>query len=357
MPLTDYFHKIKSTFGGEKQKYSIGYQMRGDYGDTDFPAMVDKYRDRISEVFFPMPGDSSGRPPIGSGSKKDIMELLAVFCKDLDALHEIGVPGVLLFNSACYGGNAVSYGLFNHVKDSIEMVRKHIDLIALTTMSMPIAEFVKMNFKELPVRASVNMYLEDVGQMSLASRYFDGFYLGREVNRDMARIKRIREWCDAHGKSLHLLANSGCLHHCPFKHFHLNASAHYRDLEKNASPTTVNSFLCARELANPENHVCILRSSWIRPEDIHHYAGMFDTIKLATRSAEYPENVLKAYCDEKWNGDLLEILEPGHSNVQGSPVFCNDRFPKDWFDHTAHCGHHCETCHYCEEVLQKVVSG
>ena len=118
MPLTDYFHKIKSTFGGEKQKYSIGYQMRGDYGDTDFPAMVDKYRDRISEVFFPMPGDSSGRPPIGSGSKKDIMELLAVFCKDLDALHEIGVPGVLLFNSACYGGNAVSYGLFNHVKDS-----------------------------------------------------------------------------------------------------------------------------------------------------------------------------------------------------------------------------------------------
>ena len=237
MPLTDYFHKIKSTFGGEKQKYSIGYQMRGDYGDTDFPAMVDKYRDRISEVFFPMPGDSSGRPPIGSGSKKDIMELLAVFCKDLDALHEIGVPGVLLFNSACYGGNAVSYGLFNHVKDSIEMVRKHIDLIALTTMSMPIAEFVKMNFKELPVRASVNMYLEDVGQMSLASRYFDGFYLGREANRDMARIKRIREWCDAHGKSLHLLANSGCLHHCPFKHFHLNASAHYRDLEKNASPT------------------------------------------------------------------------------------------------------------------------
>ena len=30
MPLTDYFHKIKNTFGGEKQKYSIGYQMRGD---------------------------------------------------------------------------------------------------------------------------------------------------------------------------------------------------------------------------------------------------------------------------------------------------------------------------------------
>ena len=233
MPLTDYFHKIKSTFGGEKQKYSIGYQMRGDYGDTDFPAMVDKYRDRISEVFFPMPGDSSGRPPIGSGSKKDIMELLAVFCKDLDALHEIGVPGVLLFNSACYGGNAVS------------------------TMSMPIAEFVKMNFKELPVRASVNMYLEDVGQMSLASRYFDGFYLGREVNRDMAHIKRIREWCDAHGKSLHLLANSGCLHHCPFKHFHLNASAHYRDLEKSDSPTTVNSFLCrtgAGESRKPRLH-------------------------------------------------------------------------------------------------------
>ena len=260
-----------------------------------------------------MPGDSSGRPPIGSGSKKDIMELLAVFCKDLDALHEIGVPGVLLFNSACYGGNAVSYGLFNHVKDSIEMVRKHIDLIALTTMSMPIAEFVKMNFKELPVRASVNMYLEDIGQMSLASRYFDGFYLGREVNRDMARIKRIREWCDAHGKRLYILANSGCLNYCSSHVFHDNLVAHEAEIAREDNGYAYGG-TCWTWLARPENRAKWMeRTNWIAPEDVSKYEGLCTAMKLATRINAHPVRILESYATGSHIGNVMSLLEPDHS--------------------------------------------
>mgnify|MGYP002627202691 CR=1 FL=1 len=92
----------------------------------------------------------------------------------------------------------------------------------------------------------------------------------------------------------------------------------------------------------------------IRPEDIRHYVDLFDTIKLATRESAEPEYVLLAYTMEKWPANLLDILEPGHANVEGMPFIANARFPEDWFEHTTHCGHHCDTCGYCKTVFEKV---
>ncbi|MBO4526378.1 MAG: hypothetical protein J5743_02045, partial [Victivallales bacterium] len=61
-----------------------------------------------------------------------------------------------------------------------------------------------------------------------------------------------------------------------------------------------------------------------------------------------------AYTTEKWNSNLLDILEPGHGNVEGMPLVINSRFPEDWFEHTTHCGHHCDSCNYCKTVFEKV---
>ena len=66
------------------------------------------------------------------------------------------------------------------------------------------------------------------------------------------------------------------------------------------------------------------------------------------------EYVLLAYTMEKWPANLLDILEPGHANVEGMPFIANARFPEDWFEHTTHCGHHCDTCGYCKTVFEKV---
>ncbi|MBQ2335412.1 MAG: hypothetical protein II381_03815, partial [Victivallales bacterium] len=49
-----------------------------------------------------------------------------------------------------------------------------------------------------------------------------------------------------------------------------------------------------------------------------------------------------------------DILEPGHASVEGMPFIMNSRFPEDWFEHTTHCGHHCDTCGYCKTVFEKV---
>ena len=190
--------------------------------------------------------------------------------------------------------------------------------------------------------------------MELASNYFDGYYLNRDYNRDLDHIRSVRAWCDEHGKSLHMLANSGCIYQCPHHHYHENVVAHIDEIVSKESAYKGTLAPCFRMLTDPSVQYWVLRNTWIRPEDIRHYVDLFDTIKLATRESAEPEYVLLAYTMEKWPANLLDILEPGHANVEGMPFIANARFPEDWFEHTTHCGHHCDTCGYCKTVFEKV---
>ena len=103
-----------------------------------------------------------------------------------------------------------------------------------------------------------------------------------------------------------------------------------------------------------ENKVKILQGMWIRPEDMRHVSYYFDSMRLATRTNKNLPDIVKAYCEGHWDGNLCDILEAMHDHSALFPMLHNDRFPKDWFKKTSRCGHRCESCHYCEDVLKKV---
>ena len=46
------------------------------------------------------------------------------------------------------------------------------------------------------------------------------------------KIKELKQWCDINNKSLHMLANSGCLCNCPMHTFHDNLVAHENEISK-----------------------------------------------------------------------------------------------------------------------------
>lgn len=46
--------------------------------------------------------------------------------------------------------------------------------------------------------------------MKYVSGLFDSFYIQRDIHRDLAAVGKIKLWCDANGKKLYMLANSGC---------------------------------------------------------------------------------------------------------------------------------------------------
>jgi len=320
-------------------KLAVGYPVTDEEDVVEaFVAAVEKHVDRVDEIYFALPGDPSGRSPTRNGKLQ---------AEALGHLHAQGVKLDLLFNANCYGAAAASPELAEHV---CRQVAGAGDVEIVTTTSPFIAETLRREFPELKLRASVNMRIGTVAGMRILSDLFDGFSVQREYNRDLQRLARLRDWCTRNGKQLCGLLNSGCLAFCPGQTFHDNLVAHEAE-QGTRLPTSL--LACRRHLKNPKHWTSILAATWVRPEDVHRYEGIFDLAKLATRMHWAPERVIRAYARGHWSGNLLDLLEPGYADVASGLRLNNRAFPKDWFDRTTSCGRDCEGCAYCSSVLAK----
>jgi len=334
---------------------SVGYQLP-EPGEESVVEAVRALRESVGEVYFAWIGHPSGRSPIGVEHGVPSADAQARLERDLAALRAMGVALDLLFNANCYGDLSLSRELeteVNAVLDRLDAVAGGAD--AVTTTSPAVACMVKRRRPGMEVRASVNMRIGSVQGMEYLADLFDGFYVRRDLNRDLGRLAELKEWADGKGKRLYLLANSGCLRDCSGQTFHDNLVAHEAAV---AASDNIEGFLpyaCFRHLADRSAWPAVLQATWIRPEDLHRYEGLFPLVKLATRLHERPEMVIRAYAEGRHEGNLLDLMEPGHSRTFAPYVIDNNRFPEDWFERTSHCDFRCHCCTYCRSVLERVL--
>jgi hypothetical protein len=78
-------------------------------------------------------------------------------------------------------------------------------------------------------------------------------------------------------------------------------------------------------------------------------------VKLATRMHARPELVIAAYVKRRYEGNLLDLCEPGYGPAFAPYIVDNARFPEDWFARTSTCHRQCHRCSYCAEVLESVL--
>ncbi|MCL2743357.1 MAG: hypothetical protein FWE67_05855, partial [Planctomycetaceae bacterium] len=205
-------------------KFSVGYRLPGNFG-----SMVDVFRDyrnSIAECYFALPGDPSGRAPLGVQRGELNAADYHVFWSEIQRITALGIKPVLLFNAACYGKEAISKAFQTYLLETLRELRQEIGLSSVTTASPFTAREIKNRYPEIEVRASVNMRLQSIRSLEYLTDSFDGFYLAKELNRDVSALRNIRSWADLCDKQIHLLANSGCLYHCPWQTFHDNMVAH-----------------------------------------------------------------------------------------------------------------------------------
>lgn len=157
------------------------------------------------------------------------------------------------------------------------------------------------------------MEIGTVEGMDYLSDVFDGYYLKREQNRDRVAVRAAKAWCDAHGKGLYLLANSGCLNFCSAHVFHDNLVAHEAEIARQDNGYAWRG-TCWQWLAKPENRAkWLARTNWIAPEDVASYEGLCTGMKLATRMNAHPIRILESYVTGSHVGDIRGLLEPDHS--------------------------------------------
>ncbi|MBE7038445.1 MAG: hypothetical protein E7404_06055 [Ruminococcaceae bacterium] len=336
-------------------KFAVGFQL-SEGNEENFSNIVKSYKDNISEVFFAWQDIPSGRSGVASLHGYTDWNAQKRVEDELRTIKKMGIKLDLLFNGNCYGEYSLSEKLSNNVVSVIEHLENEVGGVDIvTTTSLMIAHTIKKHFPHIELRASVNMKIGTVKGMEYVSDLFDSFYVQREYNRDLEYIKELKKWADKNNKKLLMLANSGCFSHCSGQTFHDNLVSHEAQICEVLNIDDFNPYVCRRVLKDRGNWHKILQNTWVRPEDIHNYEGLFDTIKLATRMHTLPGMVIASYVRGSFYGNTLDLFEPGYGRVLAPYVIDNSAFPKDWFEKTTGCNKKCHECNYCKEVFEKVL--
>jgi len=290
-------------------KYTVGLS----YENGEFIDCILKNKEHISEVYFSWGDFASGRGNQSKYAGYTSYELWDMQAKDLRRLSDGGMKFNLLFNANCYGKDSQSRVFFEKVGTTADYIKSTYGLSSITTASPLIAKFIKSNFEDIEVRASVNMEIGTIQGMSYLSEYFDSFYMQRELNRDFVAIEKLSKWCKENGKKLFMLANSGCLNHCSAHNFHNNLVAHESEISQMDNAYNFPG-ICKEYLRDEKNYMSLINdTNFVRPEDMYKYEPYFEAAKLATRVHKSPCMVVNSYINKKYSGNILDILEPAHS--------------------------------------------
>lgn len=330
-----------------KTRFSVGLPVAR---NDAFLSELLRCRADIAEVYFSYGDFPSGRgSPAAAGERETAEQTRARQMASLGALHEAGIPLNLLLNANCYGAESQSRAFFERIGETVDSLRGY-GLSSVTTTSPLIARFIHENFAGIETRASVNMEIGTVEGMRYVEGLFDGYYLRREYNRDLRRIRAARAYCDGAGKRLYMLANSGCLNFCSAHIFHDNLVAHEAEIARQDNAYAFMG-VCRDFLSDPARRAEYpALTNFVRPEDIDAVAPYFDGIKLATRVTPHAGEILRAYLRRRHSGAVTDLLEPCHTALFFPYIFENRRIPDDFFGRVSTCDKDCGHCDYCKQI-------
>lgn len=336
-----------------RTKFAVGHYLTEKPDDpASFAELARRFAPRLREVYFPWPGLSNARAKVYN--KPDDEERIVA---DLKYCREHGMKLDILANATCYGEQSFTKEQRLQILGIIE----HLDKIGLrpeiiTTTSPYIAKVFRLNFPDIEIRASVNMRLRNTLALEYLAPLYDSYYICRDVQRDLPTLRTMAAWCKDHGKKLCMLANSGCVRNCPWQVFHETLLSHgftftFQEMEVQNMDLVCNSIFSRKKKLSE-----FLRCSWIRPEDIHVFEPELETIKLSTREAKYPMEIVEAYVNGSYDGNLLRLMDPYHGLGFRPNRVDNKSFPADWVTSgiAAKCAENCTHCGKCEKILEQV---
>ncbi len=225
------------------------------------------------------------------------------------AIRDRGWGFTTLINAPCLDNREFERGFRERL---LEHLAWAVDAGATgVTVTVPLlAEAVKTRFPQLWVKVSV---IAHVGTVSRARGWaelgVDEICVDFNVNRDLERLAALRRAVDC---ELSLLVNDLCLLDCPFRHYHYNLVGHASQQGHDSDGFVVDYCFLRCHRRKVLDPVELLRSPWIRPEDLGAYEAIgIQRFKLAgrTKSTEQIARMARAWAERRYDGNLLDILE------------------------------------------------
>ena len=304
----------------------------------------------------------------------------------IHACHEKGLEFSYLLNAPCLGNLHYSRKGYGQLIELIEWVDESgADAV---TVGIPyLVDLVRKRFPRLKIKVST---IARVNTVRKALQYEDmgveEIIIDEHINREFKNLEAIRKAVKC---NLELIVNNICLWQCPYNFEHVNHDGHAsrKGEEEAYCYLQYPGYLCLyRKLTEP---VELLKSPWIRPEDLPHYETIgYDHFKITERFKRTPlllEHV-KAYENRRYDGNVLDLftlprkgaftplhleyfIKPEHVDIlkvsELGKVFdlevrdliqMDNRKLDGFIEHfkTKDCNEtSCSSCRYCETMFEK----
>jgi collagenase-like PrtC family protease len=284
----------------------------------------------------------TGRTNLGSPTLEDI-------ARQTDYAHDKNVKLEIILNSSCMGGQQLTPEGYRTVSwyfdrlndigvDSVTVADPYlVEMLGNYDMETVVSV---LSFVDSPQKA---VFYEELGA--------DTIVVDPVVNRDFGKLEAIK---DSVSCNLKLLVNEACLYQCPFRYAHFNFFSHVNG--PGPKPNVLDDYYHYKCLSirirNPEQ---IIKSPWIRPEDIPEYLHITDTFKIGGRThfTDWVLNNVRAYSAMHYDGNLMDLLD----SVRDLREVFNipNRELEGAIDQWKNCDKNCRKCGYCRKLAGKII--
>ena len=307
--------------------------------------------------------------------------------KYIQTCHERGLEFSYLLNAPCLGNLQYSRKGYRQLIDLLEWIdQAGADSV---TVGMPyLINLVRKRFPRLKLKVSTTARVNTIRKaLQYEEMGVEEIIIDEHINREFKTLEAIRK---AVLCNLELIVNNICLWQCPYNFEHVNHDGHASREEESDNYCYLQypGYLCLyRKLMDP---VELLKSPWIRPEDISYYENLgYNHFKITERFKQTPLLVehVKAYENRQYDGNLLDLftlprkgaftpvhleyfIKPKHVNIMKiselEKVFdlevrdlirIDNSKLKGFIEHfqKKDCNQtSCSQCRYCETIFQKV---
>jgi len=192
-----------------------------------------------------------------------------------------------------------------------------IGVRSFTVNSPLLCKYLKGKYSDVRITVGLYAYPTSIQMIQYwVNNGADEITLDHAFNRDIPLLRTALKTFKDTDIKLRLIANNFCLHGCVSKIDHAcHLGCASTDRYKGSSFVDYHLLNCVyNKVSHP---AAMLSSDWIRPEDVKLYKDLMDetgnynlTLKLVerTRTTDFLKRVTKAYLDESFDGNLLDIM-------------------------------------------------
>lgn len=259
-----------------------------------------------AEIYGKMNPDliGGGRAAIGMPSIKK--SEIAGF---IQKAHDRGLLFSYLINGTCFDNLEVSRKGYSQIRQFLDWLSE-IKVDSVTVALPMLVEVVKKYYPNLQVSVALHTQIDSFER----AKYWESLGADKinvshvDVNKDFAELRRIRKNVKC---KIQVLGNLMCQRHCPSVILHANYNAHASQNKHVMNNFGLDYYLAScsgKVLSNP---VEILKSAFIRPEDMHYYEDEgVDYLKLADRymTTDALASIVSAYTKRKYDGNIMDLM-------------------------------------------------